>query len=87
MRVEKEPRKGLKLVDMSPSSCVHPDQDKEQEGEAPERRAPIAEEGERDADHGDKPQHHPYIDKEVEEQDRGHTIPVDPTEARYLSLG
>ena len=71
----------LERVDVSPTACIDPDQDKEEEGEAPERRAPIAEEGQRDPNHRDEPQHHTYIDEEVEEQDRGHTIAIDPTEA------
>ena len=35
----------LERVDVSPTACIDPDQDEEEEGEAPERRAPIAEEG------------------------------------------
>jgi hypothetical protein len=66
---------------------VDAEEDEEEEGEAPERRAPVTEEGQGDPNHGDEPQHHPDIDEEMEEEDRGHTIAIDPPELRHLALG
>ncbi len=41
---------------------VDAQQDEEQEGEAPERRAAVTEEWQRDADYGAHSEHHAYVD-------------------------
>ena len=58
----------------------------EHEREAPERRASIAEEGERDADDGYQPQHHTHIDHEVKEEDARQAVPIDPPEGGGVLL-
>ena len=45
-------------------------EDEEQEGETPERRATIAEERQGYADDGREPQHHAHIDEDMEQEHR-----------------
>ena len=66
---------------------VDAQEDKEQDGEAPQRRAAIAKEWQRDTNNGTQAYNHAYVDEEVEEYNSQHTIGVDATEGAWLPLG
>ena len=66
---------------------VDAEEDEKEDGEAPERRAAVAEKGQGDADHGGESEHHADVDDEVKEDDGGYTVTVDAPEKGVLSLG
>lgn len=66
---------------------IYPQKHKQQYRKSPQRRSAIAEKGQRDANHGRQPQHHPNIHDEVEDKNTGHTISIDTTEGRCLPFG
>ena len=71
---------------------VHPfrvqfDEGEQQEGEGHERGAPVAEEGQGNANDRGQPDGHAYVDGKVEEQDGHYAIAVGPGELRALPVG
>lgn len=66
---------------------IDAEEDEEEYCEAPKRRAAVAEEGEGNADNGAEPNHHSYVDAEVENEVACHAIGVDAPERRWLPLG
>ena len=65
---------------------IEGEEDEEQEGEAPERGAAVAEEGQRDADDRGQTEHHADVDEDMEEEDAEHTVTVDAAETVGLPL-
>lgn len=61
--------------------------DEKEQGESQQRRAAIAEEGQRDSDDRHKAQHHADVYKDMEKQYGGYTIAIETRQLRPLSLG
>lgn len=61
-------------------------EDEEQDGEAPQRGASVAEEGQGNADDGRQTQHHTHIDEDMEEEHRQDTIAIHTPERIGLSF-
>ncbi len=74
-------------VPLPAPSGIYPEENEEQDGETPERRAAIAEEGQGDADDGGQAEYHPDVDEDVEEEDAQHAVPIDAAKRVWLSLG
>ena len=65
---------------------VNTQENKQQDGEAPQRRATIAEERQGDTNHRGQSQHHSHIDKYVEQEDTQHRLAIHPSETVRLSF-
>lgn len=48
------------------AACIDPQEDEQQDGESPQRRAAITEERQRDADYRRETKHHAYVDEHME---------------------
>ena len=77
----------MSLLPFSYSSHINAQEDEEQEGEAPEGGAAVAEEGEWYADDGHEAKYHADVDEDVEEEDGEDTVAIDASEGVGLSLG
>ena len=69
------------------ATCIHAEEDEEQDGEAPERGTAVTEEGQRNADDRGETQHHADIDEDVEEEDAHDGIAVDAPKGVGLAFG
>lgn len=65
---------------------VDAEEDEEEEGEAPERRAAVGEEGQGDADDGGQAEHHADVDEDMEEEDGEDAVAIDAAEGGGLAL-
>ena len=59
---------------------IQPDQRTQQQRKADHAATAVAEEGQGDTDHGGEADGHAHVDHEVEEEDAGHTVRIDPRE-------
>ena len=50
-------------------SCIYTQEDEKQDGEPPERRTAIAEEGQGDTDNRREAKYHSHVDKHMEQED------------------
>ena len=66
---------------------VDAQQDEQQDGEAPQRRAAIAEERQRDADDGAQADNHADVDGEVEDEVGGDAVGIHAGKGRVVALG
>ena len=66
---------------------VDANEDEQQDGEAPQRGAAVAEEREGDADDRRQTEHHADVDEQVEQEDAYQRIAVDTPEAVGLPFG
>lgn len=69
------------------TSGIEGEEDEEEESESPQRRASVAEERQRYADDRREAEHHAYVDKDMEEEDREDTISIDTGKGGGLPLG
>lgn len=65
---------------------IYPQENEEEDGEAPQGGTAVTEERQRDADDGGEPQYHTHVDEDVEQEDAHDAIPVDTPEAEGLAL-
>lgn len=68
------------------AACIDPQEDEQQDGESPQRRAAITEERQRDADYWRETKHHAHVDEHMEKEHAKHTIAVNAPEGKRLSL-
>ena len=68
------------------AACIDPQEDEQQDGESPQRRTAITEERQRYADYRRETKHHAHVDEHMEEEHAKHTIAVNATEGKRLSL-
>lgn len=66
---------------------VQAQEDEQQNGKTPKRRSPITEKREGNTDDRSQAQHHTDVDEQVEQEDTGHRVAVDPSEGGSLPLG
>ena len=66
---------------------IDTDEDKQQQGEAPQRGAAVADERQRDADDRNESDGHADVDDEVEEQHRCHPIAIHAHKGALVPLG
>ena len=69
------------------ATCINTQENKEEQREAPQRRAAIGEERQRNTNNGRQTQHHAYIDKDMEQEYGQHTITINSAKGLGLSLG
>ena len=55
---------------------IYPQENEEEDGEAPQGGTAVTEEGQRDSDDGSEPQDHADVDEDMEEQDAQYTISI-----------
>ena len=82
----------LSLVPCTLRNQLHPiaiqlQEYEQQHCEAPERRAAVTEERQRDADDGHQTDGHSDVDHNVEEENRRHAVAVNSAELRFLPFG
>ena len=65
---------------LAQSLRIQPQQYAEQDGKGDHAAAAVAEEGQRNADHGGEADGHAHVDHQVQEEDAGHAICIDPRE-------
>ena len=71
----------------SVAADVNAQHDEKQDGEAPQRGAAVAEEGQGNADYRSESQDHAHIDEDVEQEDTHHAIAIHTAEDIGLPLG
>ena len=84
---ESKDKKNKSVLKPSASSGIQSQEDKQQDGESPQRRASIAKERQRNANHRSQSQYHTHINEKVEKENTDHRISIDTSEGGSLPLG
>ena len=74
-------------IDLPSSAGIDAQEDKQQNGEAPQGGATVAEKRKGNTNDGHQPQHHAYINGEMKEEETRHAVTVDAPEDGGLALG